>query len=95
MNLSTAATTAGLDLLAVIDPGEGIAPPGSEGFVTIVSWVAYIAVGLCVVGVIAAGIGMLFAGRRGEGGEQAAKLGWVMGGSVVIGSASLLVAALI
>jgi type IV secretory pathway VirB2 component (pilin) len=83
------------DVLAVLDPGEGVAPPGSEGFVTIVNWVAWIAVGLCVVGVILAGIGMLFAGRRGEGGEHAAKLGWVLGGSIVIGGASALVGAVV
>ncbi|GAB4082766.1 hypothetical protein GCU67_20290 [Modestobacter muralis] len=95
MNLLASANTAGLDVLAVIDPGEGTAPPGSEGLVTIVNWVAWVAVGLCVVGVICAGVGMLFAGRRGEGGEQAVKLGWVMAGSIVIGGAAGLVGALV
>ena len=84
------------DVLAdVIDPGQGTAPPGSEGVVTIVSWVAWIAVALCVVGVIAAGVGMLFAGRRGEGGEHVKTLGYVLAGSIVIGGASALVGALV
>ena len=85
-----------LDVLAaVINPGQGTAPPGSAGVVTIVNWVAWIAVTLCVVGVIVAGIGMLFAGRRGEGGEHAAKLGWVLAGAIVIGGASALVGAVV
>ena len=95
MNLLAAANSTGLDVLAVLDPGEGVAPPGSEGLVTIVNWVAWVAVALCVVGVIVAGIGMLFAGRRGEGGEQASKLGWVLAGSIVIGGASALVGAVV
>jgi hypothetical protein len=44
MNLLAAANTAGMDVLAVLDPGEGVAPPGSEGLVTIVNWVAWVAV---------------------------------------------------
>jgi type IV secretory pathway VirB2 component (pilin) len=95
MNLLAAANTAGLDVLAVLDPGEGQAPPGSENVVTIVNWIAWVAVVLCVIGVIVAGIGMLFAGRRGEGGEQASKLGWVLAGSIVIGGASALVGAVV
>jgi hypothetical protein len=95
MNLLAAATTAGMDVLAVVDPGEGVAPPGSEGLVTIVNWVAWVAVTLCVVAVMVAGIGMLFASRRGEGGEQASKLGWVLAGSIVIGGASALVGAVV
>ena len=95
MNLLASANTAGLDVLAVIDPGEGQAPPGFEGAVTIINWIAWVAVALCVVAVIVAGIGMLFAGRRGEGGEQAAKLGWVLAGSIVIGGASALVGAVV
>ena len=79
----------------IVDPGSGIAPPGSAGLVTIVNWVAWVAVTLCVVAVIVAGIGMLFAGRRGEGGEQASKLGWVLAGSIVIGGASALVGAIV
>ena len=100
MNLLATAHTAVLgvptDVLAeVIDPGQGTAPPGSQGVVTIVSWVAWVAVALCVVGVIAAGVGMLFAGRRGDGGEHVKTLGYVLAGSIVIGGASALVGALV
>jgi len=96
VNLLATAHTAALDVYAdVIDPGQGTAPPGSQGVVTIVSWVAWVAVALCVVGVIAAGVGMLFAGRRGEGGEHVKTLGYVLAGSIVIGGASALVGALV
>jgi hypothetical protein len=57
--------------------------------------VAYIALGVCVLGVIIAGASMAISHRRGEGGEQASRLGWVLAGSIVIGSASGLVAALV
>jgi hypothetical protein len=92
LNVYLAATSL---LLGVPDPGAGVAPPGSEGFLTILRWVAYIALGICVLGVIVAGASMAISHRRGEGGEQASRLGWVLAGSIVIGSASGLVAALV
>ena len=77
------------------DPGSGTAPPGSEGLLAILSWAAWIAFGICVLGVIIAGGAMAIGNRRGEGGEHATRLGWVLAGSIVIGSASALVGALV
>ena len=84
-------------LAAVFDPGSGTAPPGSEGVQTLVSWVAWIVLTLCIVGVLAVGGAMALASNgRGEGGPQmAAKLGWVLAGCIIIGSASALVQAVI
>lgn len=83
------------DVLAgVPDPGSGTAPPGSEGFLTILRWTAWIAFGVCVMGVILAGAMMAISSRRGEGGEHGARLMWVFAGCIVIGSASGLVGAL-
>lgn len=84
-----------LSVLAVINPGEGQAPPGSGGVTKIVGWAAWIAVAVCVVGILIAGMKMAIEHRRGGGGESVASLGWVMGGCIVIGSASALVGALV
>ena len=77
------------------DPGAGTAPPGSEGFLTILQWAAWIAFGICVLGVIIAGGAMAIGRSRGEGGEHAQRLGMVLAGCIVIGSASGLVSALV
>ncbi|MGY1634284.1 hypothetical protein ACI784_21505 [Geodermatophilus sp. SYSU D01186] len=81
--------------LAVVDPGQGVAPPGSEGIVTIVQWVAWTVLAVCVVGVLLVGARMALAHRRGEGAEHAVSLAYVLGGAVLAGSASGLVAALV
>jgi hypothetical protein len=79
----------------VPDPGQGEAPPGSESFLVILRWAAWVAFGICVLGVIAAGARMAIANQRGEGGEHMTRLGWVFAGSIVVGSAAALVGALI
>ncbi len=79
----------------VPNPGGGEAPPGSQGLVTLLRWVFYIASGICVLGVIAAGAGMAVSVQRGDSGQHVAKLGWALGGAIVIGVASALVGALI
>lgn len=92
---TTAVVTSGQVLAAVPDPGQGVAPPGSEGFLTIIRWAAWIAFGICVLGVIVAGGAMAIQSRRGEGGEHASRLGWTLAGCIVIGSASALVGAVV
>lgn len=79
----------------VPNPGAGEAPPGSEGFLKILSWAAWIAFAVCVLGVIMAGATMAVQSRRGEGGEHMSRLGWVLAGCIIIGSASALVGALV
>lgn len=73
------------------DPAQ---PPGTEGIQTIIGWVAWVATALGVVGIIGVGITMFFQNRRGEGGEAAGKLGWVLAGLVLVTAASAIVGAL-
>ena len=75
----------------VDDPGTGQAPPGSEQFNKVIGWVTWIAFSICLLGVVIAGAMMAVGQRRGEGGEHAARLGWVLAACIVIGSASMLV----
>jgi hypothetical protein len=82
-------------IAAVPNPGQGQQPPGSDGIVKILGWAAWVAVVICVLGVLIAGATMAIQHRRGEGGESMARLGWVLGGVIVIGSASALVGALV
>jgi hypothetical protein len=82
-------------LAAVPNPGQGQQPPGSGGIVKILGWAAWVGIVVCVLGVIMAGATMAIQHRRGEGGESMARLGWVLGGCIVIGSASALVGALV
>jgi hypothetical protein len=91
--MTTPSATA--DVLAVLDPGQGVAPPGAEGIATIVQWVAWTVLAVCVVGVLLVAGRMAVAHRRGEGGQYAAELGLVLGGAVLVGSASGLIAALV
>ncbi len=95
MTTTTAAGTFWL-LAAVPNPGMGQAPPGSDKVLTILSWSAWIAFGVCVAGAIFAGAMMALSasGRHDGGGRHAASLAWVFAGCIVIGSASALVGAL-
>ena len=82
-------------IATVPDPGQGSQPPGTEGFQTILKWAAWIGLAVCVLGVIIAGASMAVSSRRGEGGEHMSKLGWVLGGCIIIGAASGLVGAVL
>jgi type IV secretory pathway VirB2 component (pilin) len=81
----------------LLAPLVGIEPPtdASSGIKTVVGWVTWIAFSICVLGVIIAGAMMAIGQRRGEGGEHAARLGWVLAACIVIGSAAGLVGALL
>lgn len=85
-----------LQLLGQVpDPGSGKKPPGADRLTELLSWAAWIAFGVCVLGVIVAGGAMALGSRRGEGGEHMSRLGWALGGCIVIGAASSLVGALV
>jgi hypothetical protein len=77
----------------LVSMAGGTRPPGAEGIDKVTSWVIWIAFAVCVLGVIIAGAMMAIGQRRGEGGEHAARLGWVLAACIVIGSASALVGA--
>ncbi|TDD62404.1 conjugal transfer protein TrbC [Kribbella antibiotica] len=71
--------------------GPGTRPPGAEKLDLVIDWIRWIAFSICILGILIAGAMMAVGQRRGEGGEHAARLGWVLAACVVIGSASLLV----
>ena len=71
------------------------APPGVEGSLNkVLGWVKWIAYSVCTLGILIAGAMMAVGQRRGEGGEHAARLGWVLAACIVIGAATALVDAL-
>ena len=90
-----AASTLVLQLAGVPDPGSGQAPPGAEGFISILSWVKWISLGVCVLGLMVAGATMAIQSRRGEGGEHMSKIGMVLAGVIVISAAASLVGFLV
>jgi type IV secretory pathway VirB2 component (pilin) len=72
------------------------APPVevTKGLNKVLDWVKWIAYLICALGIIIAGGMMAIGQRRGEGGEHAARLGWVLAACIVIGAATALVDAL-
>ena len=79
----------------VPNPGTGTAPPGSEGLLTILKWIAWIVFALAVVGILISAGTMMVNNRHGQGGEHAARLSWVLGGCVLASVASGVVGALV
>lgn len=79
------------------NPGRGTPPPGSQKILTIIRWVAWLCFSVCIIGVLGAGAMMAISafGSHQRGGEHMGRLGWVLGGCVVIGAASGLVGALV
>lgn len=75
----------------ITNPGVGSKPPGSEKLDLVLKWVVWISFSICILGIVVAGAMMAVGQRRGEGGEHAARLGWVLAACIVIGSASALV----
>ena len=87
--------TTATDVLAAL-PGQvpdpdPVQPPGTEGFITIMGWGKWVALAICILGLIAAGALMAVQSRRGEGGEHVGKIGMALGGVIVISAAGALV----
>ncbi len=70
------------------------APPGTEDVQTVLNWIGWGASIAGVIGMIAVGILMALAHRRGEGGEHMGKLGLVLGGVLVATAAGPVVSLL-
>lgn len=75
---------------AVPDPAP-VQPPGTEGFTALMGWAKWVALAVCILGLIAAGALMAVQSRRGEGGEHVGKIGMALGGVIVISAAASLV----
>lgn len=77
--------------LSVPNPGAGSAPPGFEKFTTIMGWGKWISLGILVMALIFSGVRMAIGNRRGEGGEHAASIGWVLGGVLIVSASFAIV----
>lgn len=77
--------------LSTLPDPDPVQPPGTEGLTTLLSWVKWIGLAVCVLGLIAAGTMMAIQSRRGEGGEHAGKIGMALGGVIIISAATSLV----
>lgn len=75
----------------VPNPGGGAAPPGFDNFTTIMGWGKWIALGVLVMALIFAGVKMAIGNSRGQGGEHAASIGWVLGGVMVVSASFAIV----
>jgi hypothetical protein len=56
-------------------------------FLRIVSLSKWAALAICVLALIFGALGMLRGARRGDGGEHAATIGWVLGAVIVVSGA--------
>ncbi len=82
-------------LAAVPNPGEGSAPPGFARFNDIMGWVKWIALGILVMALMAAGVRLAVAGRTGDGGEHVSGIGRALGGAIIVSAAFALVSFLV
>ncbi|WP_156475771.1 hypothetical protein [Pseudoclavibacter helvolus] len=99
LELITAVSLVG-DYAATVAPlgipdSPPIQPPGTEGVTTIMGWVKWVGLAVCVLGLIAAGTMMAINSRRGEGGEHAGKIGMALGGVIIISAAASLIGFLV
>ena len=73
--------------MKVPDPGNGSTPPGFNKFTDVLGWVKWVSLGILVIAVMIAGVRMAFGAGRGEGGEHASRIGWVLGGVIIVSGA--------
>jgi len=84
-------------LIPLAPPGNPTAaqPPGTQGLNAIMGWAKWVALAICILGLVAAGAMMAVNSRRGEGGEHVGKIGMALGGVIVISAAGSLVGFLV
>ena len=68
--------------------------PGTDKFQTIIGWSAWIAAGLCLIGLIATGATLAVSYHRGTN-EHVGRLAGVAAGCLIVGGASTVVGALV
>lgn len=76
------------------DAGGGT-PPGSTDVTTILGYVQWIALVICVMSIIAVGAMLAIRLRRGDGGQLLGRLGIVLGAVILISAGTTVVAALL
>ena len=82
-------------VLAVVDPGTGTQPPGTQGIVTAMGYVSWVVCALCVTGVLLVAGRMALHHRQGIGGEHMSGLAWVLAACILVAAGSGVVGALI
>lgn len=85
------AAVAGGPASADITAPTPVQPPGTAGLATLLNWALWLVTFAAVIGVFITAGSMMLAHKRGEGSEQAAKLGWVLGGCVAAAGATAIV----
>ncbi|MFI6662837.1 hypothetical protein ACIBL8_45940 [Streptomyces sp. NPDC050523] len=75
--------------------GGGEAPPGADGLLKVLRWVAWSVTALCVAGIFGVAAKMAVDHSRGGAREHVRGLGFVLGACLLVGSASGLVGALV
>lgn len=90
MNMIDTLLRAQLTVMALPDPAP-IQPPGTAGLTSIMGWAKWIALAVCILGLIAAGAMMAINSRRGEGSEHVGRIGSALGGVILISAAGGLV----
>ncbi|MGL5829574.1 MAG: hypothetical protein ACRC0L_08410 [Angustibacter sp.] len=75
-------------------PDDGVTPPGLEKFTLVMGWAKWISLGVLVMALMFAGVKMAIGNQRGDGGEHASSIGWVLGGVIVVSAAVTIVSAL-
>lgn len=90
--LTTAYHASLVDVLAAgIGDVSPAAPPGSQKFLTLLSWIMWGAVVVCIVGFIAAAATLAWQRMQGGGGDAHGKLVGAMIGAVLIGIGATLI----
>ena len=87
----SAATEFMATLPAALPDPDPIHPPGTDRFTDVMGWVKWVALAICIIGIMIAGAMMAVQSRRGEGGEHAGKVGMALAGVIVISAAAALV----
>ncbi len=80
----------------VLAQGSGITinstqPPGTQGLITVVNYIAWGAFAVCLIGFVIAAAGMAVKHHRGEEMSSMKGLGMSLMGTVLIGSAGAIV----
>ncbi|WP_144389964.1 hypothetical protein [Marinactinospora thermotolerans] len=91
-------TPENLEATEKVGPGVVTAetpPDSAAGLETVLGWVTWISLGLCVLSLMVAGAMMAVRTRRGEGGEHLGKVVVIMVATVLIASASAIAGALL
>lgn len=91
MSALTAFFTSSIAVPTVIPDPDPTQPPGADGILAILGWVKWIALAVCVIGLIIAGAMLAINSRRGEGGEIAGRVVMALVGVIIISAAAALV----